>query len=409
MLTNLTVAPASQDRLLLTLPGLETLTESVHRDTDGPSTSALVVTFSGVQISGMITHLYYEIFDGNVWSIDSVYFTAVPSGLDTVTIAGVTYTFVNALSGLNNIPLQATAYLNAVALWRVVNASGVVGTDFWPGQTANPYVSGIVPENPLTFRAVASGISGNILTISTTSDVIIPGSSLFSGGRSFQLPSPDFFGVLSSGIASGGNGTYIIQDVPFSTIGRSYLVHLWFANASGLQALDTLGNLASYWKYTPFIIGRTYLPYYAEVSGLSGYNLFGAQLPSNGVIGLIWTDTLTMYDRAGMPVNFAAPAGSGLQTQLTGLYDYATQGQLFDYVIFVFTSSGLSPQEPWPRSVDANGTWYFAGITSRTDAILHIPPESTSSFSIWVGFGNKDTRKTSGLPFRSVSSSIYIS
>ena len=412
MLSNLAYVNAATDRLLVNLAGIETITEVIHRATDGPSSSSLMVTFSGVQISGMISYLYYEVYDGNVWATNNVQFITVPSGLDTITIAGVKYTFVSVLSGLNNVPIQTTPENQAVALFRVVNAMGASGTDFWAGQIANPYVSGIFPDNPLTFRAIASGIGGNILGITTSSPAVKIVNQYFTGGRATQLTSPSFFGCTSSGMNSP-NGSRILLDVPYSSVGEAYLVHTWFANTSGLQALDSSGNPSSYWVYSPFFTGRMVLPYYAEVSGLSGVNLVGGSIPSNGQVGLNWMDVSKWFARSGQIVYFAFPYAPGVQTRATGSYSYTIQGEKVDYIVFVFQStSGTAPEEPWPRAVDANGTWYYAGKTSRTAATLYLPPESTSKFSIWVGFGNKDTRTISGTstgtPFNSVSPSIYI-
>jgi hypothetical protein len=409
MLTNLSVASAYQDRLLVNVSGIETLSEVIHRNTDGPSSSSLIVTFSGVQISGMISYLFYQIYDGDVWGTNNVYFLAVPSGLDTIKIGSVTYTFVAVLSGINNVPLKNTPEEQAVALFRVVNAQGTSGTDFYAGQSFNPGVSGVFPDNPLTFRTTLSGILGNSLSITTTSKAIQIVNAYFSGARDYQVISPLFFGSISSGINSKGNGTYTLQDLPYSSIGEMYLVKTWFTNSGQLQALDPAGNLSSYWYYTPFFEGRTSLPYYAEVSGLSSYSLYSGKIPSNGVMGLQWSNVNTLYARNGISVKLAYPNASGVQTQASGVYSYAVQGQKFDYVIFVFQAySGSAPQASWPRPVDANGVWYYAGKTGNTSATLYLPPESTSTFSVWVGFGNKDTRGTSGLPFNSYSRSIYI-
>jgi hypothetical protein len=410
MLTNLSVVSPYQDRLLISISGIETLTEVIHRDTDSSSTSKINVTFSGVQVSGLIKYLYYEIYDGDIWATNTIEFLTVPSGLDTITISGTIYTFVNTLSGINNVPIRNTAELNAVALYRVINAEGTPGTDFWPGQVANRTVSGIIADNPLSLRMRVSGVIGNACRVTTTSEAIRVVNEFFAGGRDYEPITPQFFGALGSGIVNvSGNGTYSLQDVPYSALGQAYLTHLWFANASGTQALDPYGNLVNYWFPTPKLTGRTYLPYYAEVSGLVGYNLYSGGIPSDGVLGLIWSDTIELRARSGMNTKLAFPNASGIQPQVSGLYSYADQGQLFDYVIFAFkSSSGSSPQAPWPRTTDANGIWYYAGKTTRTSAVLYLPPVSTSKFSVWVGFGNKDTRKTSGLPFNSTLSSIYI-
>jgi hypothetical protein len=412
MLSNLSYSSASVDRLLVTLSGMETLSELVHRDTDGPSSSALVVTYSGVQISGLISYLYYEVYDGNVWATNNINFITIPSGLTTITIGGIKYTFVQALSGLNNVPIRGTTEDQAVALFRVINTMGVPGTDFYIGQTANPYASGLFPDNPLTLRAVASGLVGNTLTITTTSSAVQIINKYFYGGRSSMFPTPKYFGYINSGVTNP-NGPHTLRDIPSSSVGESYLVHTWFAGVSGLQALNSLGNLSDYWATTQAFTGRTNLPYYAEVSGLTAVNLIGGNIPSNGIVSLSWIDVSNWYRRSGASVKLAHPYASGVQVQASGIYSYADQGQYLDYVVFVFKSySGSAPEASWPRSSDANGIWYYAGKTSNTATTLYLPPGSTSKYSIWVGFGNKATRTiagtATGLPFRSTLSNIYI-
>jgi hypothetical protein len=213
------------------------------------------------------------------------------------------------------------------------------------------------------------------------------------------------FDPITQGYVHGsGNGSYILDEVPFSEYGLKYYVHLYFANYSGLQALDANRNPVDYWQYTNWFTGRTALPYYAEVSGLIGADLYSGKISSSGRLPITWDNMNTYFD---VTAKLAWPVTTGTPTQSIDDYNSIELGQNFEYVIFVFRSAGGSaPVCSWPRPVDANGTWYYAGKTNHTYASIIVPIGST--YSLWVGFGNKDTLRTSGLPFDSILSTIYM-
>lgn len=406
MLDNLTIAQPNVDRITILNSGIVTLIEDLYREDLVLGRSRIKATFSSLQVSGLIERLYYEVYDGNLEADNVIEFDMVPSGTESVEIAGVTYTFV--ASGLlispNDVPLRNTALGCAIALYRVINKNGIPGADYvLSGQNVHPYVSGLLADNPLYLQINTSGIIGNTYTIYKNYDSTALGvySVRFSKGKDQEVKNPLWFDYVAY---SGTNGTTYLCDVPSSDYGLTYYVRLYFANSSGLQALNVLQEPSDYWRYTPPFFGRTSLPYYAEVSGLVGSDLVQGKIPSIHEIVIKWDD---MHVYSGLNVKLAYPLTTGTPTQSTDSYDLVELGQKFSYIIFVFKSSaGSSPQRSWPRPTDANGTWYYAGRTDDTSARVFMPIGST--YSIWVGFGNADTLRTSGLPIDIVHPDIYI-
>jgi len=404
MLDNLSIAIPSVDRIYILSSGILSLTEDLHREEYNLGRSRLKATFSSVQASGLISRLYYEIYEDDTRADNIIEFTAAPSGTEEIRIADIKYKFVSTLSGINQIPLKSTALGNAIALYKVLNVYGTAGTDYYAGQIPHPLVSGLLADNPLYVQSVASGIIGNTYTIRNNSDsqAIEIYNLRFTKGK--QVSAKDAF--LEGYILCSGNinTTYYLPDLPSSDYGLRYNVGLYFTNSSGYQALNTQQDPVEYWGHTNPFLGRTSLPYYAEVSGLVGSNLVQGKIPSIGEVVLKWNDMSTY---SGLNVKLAYPLSTGTPTQSTDYYDMVELGQKFFYIIFVFkASAGASPQRSWPRPTDANGIWYYAGRTAKTNVLLGVPVGYT--YSIWVGFGNADTLRTSGLPVDTTRSDIYI-
>jgi len=406
MLNNLSIAQPYEDRIYISNSGTLIFSEDPYRDpySRERNRSRLKAGFTFIAASGLIDKLYYEIYDANIYADDVLEFLAIPSGHETVTIAEVTYTFVSGLTAVNQVLLKNDALSTAISLYRTVNAIGSSGNDYYSGQTANPLIEALLPDNPLYFRALASGIVGNTYSMRTHND----STALYKHNKNFTKGTILSLDPIAQGYvaASGtGNGDYILDELPFSPYGLKYYVHLYFTNYSGLQALNINHDPVDYWKYTDWFTGRTTLASYAEVSGIIGTDLYGSKIASSGKLQLGW-DNMNSYSEMVAYIASPLTAGGGL-TQATQTYDSITMGQNFEYVVFVFKStSGSAPIHSWPRPADTNGIWYYAGKTSNTYATLNVPIGTT--YSIWVGFGTKNTLLTSGLPINSVNTAIYI-
>jgi len=403
MLNNLSIAQPNIDRLTILNSGTITLIEDLYRDEFVLDRSRVKVTVASVQVSGVISRLYYEIYGGDLKADNVITFITAPSGTELIEIAGTKYRFANSLSGINDVPRKNTALGNAVALYRVLNIAGLSGADYYSGQNANIYVSGLLADNPLYIQVRVSGIIGNTYTIrrQASSSAIKIYNWKFTKGMVQDLTDAIQYGYVAY---SGVNGTTYLPEVPSSDYGNIYYVRLYFANNSGLQALNTAQQLSDYWLYTPTFYGRTSLPYYAEVSGLIGSDLVGGKIPSIGELSLNWRDMIAF---SGITAMLASPTTSGTPTQSTDYYDMIELGQKFHYIVFVFKSAaGSSPQRSWPRPQDNNGTWYYAGRTEKIFTKVIMPFGTT--YSVWVGFGNAGTLQTSGLPFDVVHPQIYL-
>lgn len=397
MLNNLSIAQPYEDRIYISNSGILALTEDLYREpfSKERNRSRLKATFTDMQYSGLIDRLYYEVYDGNLYADNVLEFFAVPSDQETVTIGDVTYTFVSTLTAVNQVPLPSTfgagdtPLFTAMNLYNVVNRYGTAGTNFFSGQIPNLSVSGILSDNPLYFRALASGIIGNTYGIQTDIDP----STLYAHNKYFTKGGILLLDPIAQGYVTGsGNGSYILTELPTSEYGLNYYTHLYFTNYSGLQALNVEHNPVDYWGYTNWFTGRTHLHHYAEVSGIMGEDLYDGKIPSSGKLQLSWNDMNTYSE---ISAQLAWPITAGTPTRTTETYHSDDLGQNLEYVIFVFKStSGSAPQCSWPRFYDTNGTWYFVGKTSNTYATIVVPIGTT--YSVWVGFGNKETLLTAG-------------
>jgi hypothetical protein len=399
MLNNLTLATPNQDRIYIIASGSCRVIEDLYREDMTLAYSSPAVTFSGVVYSGVITQLLYSLYDGDLQADHIIEFSACVSGLDTLDVAGTTYTFTQVMSGVNNIPIKTTPLTQAIATYRVINCIGTPGTDYYTGQTPHPLVSGLLADNPLYIEARISGMLTDNYQLSTTSSAIILRGAYFTKARS----AVDTVPMYNGSVTCSGNGTYYLCPVTYSDLGTRLYYELDFATYSGMTALNASRGVATYSGFTVPFTGRNYLPYYAEVSGLSVSNSVGGKISSDGYVELSWTSP-TMI--SGMYAPLAYPLTTGTPTQQYRHYSFMELGQRFSNVVFVFRSSGAAPQRNWPRPTDANGTWYYAGRTNYNHVTLTLEPGYT--YSIWVGFGNRETLLTSGLPFGSTLSSIYI-
>lgn len=400
MISSITLAAPNQDRIYVVTSGTCSVIEDLYRTDMSTGYSRPKVTFAGVVASGVISNLIYTLYDGDLQADNIIEFSACPSGLDTLDVAGVTYTFTTVMSGVNNIPIKTTPLTQAIATYRVLNCIGTAGTDYYAGQTRNPLVSGLLADNPLYIEAGVSGVLENNFQVSTTSSAIILRSRYFTTGRTTPTDRPLYGGT----IACSGNGTYYLPPVTQSDYGSKYYYELTFATNSGVTALNSSRAVATYAGFSAPFKGRNSLSYYAEVSGIVGTGLVSSKIPSDGILDLRWESCASV---SGMYAPLAYPLTTGTPTQQYQHYGFYDLGQRLHYVVFVFRSSaGAAPQRNWPRPTDANGTWYYAGRTNYNYTTLTLAPGYT--YSVWVGFGNRETLLTSGLPFGSTLSSIYI-
>jgi len=87
---------------------------------------------------------------------------------ETVTIAGVVYTFKSLAATANDVLIGADNAATAANLAAAINAGAGAGTAYGTGTVANPSVSAAAASNVVTVTARIPGTVGNSLTISET-------------------------------------------------------------------------------------------------------------------------------------------------------------------------------------------------------------------------------------------------
>lgn len=392
MLTGLSIATPSVDRGFITSSGILSLTEDFYREGLDLGRSRLKVSYSGISYSGVIERLYYEIYEYEDSFADNVIeFLAVPSGLETIEIAGRTYTFVSdfsPVSGMNQVLATISPMQAAYNLYNALIGAQGAGSLYSVATTPHANISGLFPDTLLYLQAVPSGITGNGYSITTTSDTVALRvvNPRFSRAADFEFKDPYATGYI---VCSGNlNTDYYLPDLPSSDYGLRYMVKLYFANGSGLSALNSLYQEAIYLKVTPKFYGQTSLPSFIEVSGLACPGLVGGALPSDGVVTLTWDDMHLYSGLHGylLPIDGSNDAGTYECTR-TDL------GQKFKYLVLLYRSNTgfLPPLYSYPRASEGSrGQWYFMGFTEKNTATIHIPPD-TRKYTFWVGFGNSRT------------------
>lgn len=399
MLT-LNVNTYAQDRPIVTISGIATLTEVVTKDISGYATSYAQVSFGTTTISGLIDNLHVDMWEAAEPANNILKFNSVPNAYDTITISGITYTFIPMASGYsadNQVKLGATAWLTAYNFHKVLNCHGVSGTDYKAGQPIHPYVGSMFANNPLTLLARTEGTSGNAIEIS------------ISNSSAMTIMSPTFYG------GSDAKPISIQQDIACTSVATTQLFPLSYGKQginyeglsyfsySGLAAVNGSG-IVTYWSLGPTnFVGRTALTEFCEVSGLTAHNLINNKVDSSGKLDMSWYD-MSLFNES-LTLSLASPNSSGTPTQNTKTYTIAELAQDPEYVIFVYNGSS-APERNWPRTTDANGTWYFAGTTRIPRASIHV--NTSGIIGIWVGFGNKETWNDSVIPVRNYNSNFYL-
>lgn len=390
----------SQDRSLVLVSGIASLTEIVTRGPNGQAQSYAQLTFPTTTISGLITTLHVDLWEDAEPASNTVYFTAVPSGYSTLTISGITYTFVPVASGLtaiNQIYLGATPWLTAFNLHRVINVLGTAGIDYHAGQTAHPAVYSTFANNPLVFLSKTAGTIGNSIRMTTSDTTAISITYPKFYGGTIAKPITTVLDVECSGV-----GTFEPIILSYSRHGTIYKGLLSFTN-SGVVATDALGS-GVYWSAGPTTFtGRTSFSEFVEVSGLTIYDLPNNKIDSSGQINLSWTPMGNNTDT--IILNTSAPNVSGLVIQTTRSCTVDELCQDPEYPIFVY-SGATAPQRTWPRTIDANGTWYFLGRVKKPQANIQVNPSGV--IGVWVGFGNRGTWDTTVSPIRNYNTNFYL-
>lgn len=93
---------------------------------------------------------------------------------ETVVIGGVTYTYeAGTLDGLNDVPHVTGFAANMAALVKVINATGVVGTDIYTGSVKNTYAHAVLASSGIVnIYSRTAGVVGNLITITIGTSAI---------------------------------------------------------------------------------------------------------------------------------------------------------------------------------------------------------------------------------------------
>lgn len=391
------------DKPVIVASGVATLSEYITRDSYNVVSYAQV-NFAGTSISGLIDTLSLSLYTDVQPATDILTFNSVPTAYSTVTVSGINYTFIPIASGftaVNQVHLGNTAFETALNFHRVFNVLGVSGIDYRTGQTAHATAISSYASESLILLARTPGTGGNYITLSASdTNAITVSSSRFYNGLSATptITTPYILGV--SGIITGN---YWLGPVSYTDIGYPQAGTLTLLG-SGITAVNANGVIAVYTLSGTKFYGRTSLTEFAEVSGLQSPNLYNGKVGSDGLLMLTWSGM--SYYQVGGTLPLDSPNISGLPTQNTRAYADAELAHAPEYCVFIYTGNS-APQKTWPRTTDANGTWYFAGHTNKPRAIVKTPHPSTY-IGAWVGYGNKGTWDTTVCPFRSYSSSVYL-
>ena len=110
--------------------------------------------------------------------------TEVTDG-DTVTIGATTYRFKDTMAQANDVKRNGTtADTTLLALAKAINASGVAGTDYFAGTTANASVtaSETITSHKVNLTAKTAGAAGNSVATTETSSQLSFGAATLTGG-----------------------------------------------------------------------------------------------------------------------------------------------------------------------------------------------------------------------------------
>lgn len=387
----------TQDKNVLTTLGTISLVESVVR-VDNELYSKPTLTVANVVISGLATDILMDLTLSETCAEDILTFIGLPTAGDTVSLSGITYTFIPAASGYISeyeVKIGTTTFGTALNFHKVLNRIGSSGTDYPASGIVHPSICTHYVNNPLTLRAIVPGVSGNSLTATTTSsNIILSFDKLYNGG----IVSAQ---TISQLLPWAGSGIYTFDPVNYHPLGTSYEGTAKLFN--GTDQLVTISGLdATYTLPRTTFYGKTSLNEFVEVPNLSGMWASNGHADSSGQFFITWDSPAVAY--SGVSAAISAPGTTGTPTQTTRTITAIDAVQAIEYNIFVYTGS-TAPERNWPRPVDANGTWYWAGRTTKTYAQVTVP---SNTKGIWVGYGNKYTYATTVTNLNQISTAVHI-
>lgn len=102
---------------------------------------------------------------------------------DTVTIGSITYRFKTTMTAAYDVKRSGTTAITLASLGAAINASGVVGTDYFAGTLANPVAeTGVVTGTTVQVYAKTPGSAGNAIATTKSSTVLGWGATTLTGG-----------------------------------------------------------------------------------------------------------------------------------------------------------------------------------------------------------------------------------
>lgn len=110
--------------------------------------------------------------------------TDVPTDADTIVIGNQSYRFKSTMAAAFDVQIGASAAATATSLALAIGATGVAGTDYYAGTTANILSTGELTDTAeVTFTSIYGGIVGNTIEFTESADnLTITGSGFFTGG-----------------------------------------------------------------------------------------------------------------------------------------------------------------------------------------------------------------------------------
>lgn len=155
-------------------------------------TPAAVVTFS-IPETGYSSEIVADAagYFGSDDVADHATTTLTSSGVnvsdgDVVTLGAVTYRFKTTMAQANDVKIGADAATSLATLKKAINATGVVGTDYFTGTVVHPTISALtLTATTLLLGAKTGGTGGNALASTKTAVTLsFPGGTLTGGSAS---------------------------------------------------------------------------------------------------------------------------------------------------------------------------------------------------------------------------------
>jgi len=111
--------------------------------------------------------------------------TDVPTEDDTFVIGTQAYRMRDTLAQAFDVQIGATAAATADSIAKAIGATGIAGTDYFAGTTANLAATAALTDTAeVTFTAIYGGVVGNIVVFTESMDntTIVPTTGFFTGG-----------------------------------------------------------------------------------------------------------------------------------------------------------------------------------------------------------------------------------